>query len=607
MCGITGFTGKTKALPFLLQGLERLEYRGYDSAGITLVKDKDLYTFKAKGKLKDLKEAIPEEKCLEQTGIGHTRWATHGVPSQLNAHPHTNTDNTISLVHNGIIENYAELKERLLKDGYVFQSETDSEVVVHLLDQNYKKHQGNMKDALLETVQKLEGSFALCIVSVFEPDRVYVAKKESPMVLGKDENGTFCASDAAALIAYTKDILVLEDGQIAILDGKNISLFDFQNHELEQKWIHVPYDVQAAQKGGFDSYMRKEIHEQPHAVKETLRGRINAKGVVMPEIDDLKIDWDHVSRVYFVACGTAYHACFYAKQLLQKSLNVHVGVEPASEFRYQEPIIDANTICIFVSQSGETADTLAALKLAKAHNAYIIAITNVLGSSISRYADTTIYTCAGPEISVASTKAYTTQLVLLTCLDIKLADCMHAPMKDKKIILQDLKRLPSIIEETLAMEPKMEELAQLLENQHDAYFIGRQMDYPTALEGALKLKEISYVHADAYYAGELKHGPIALIEKDTVVVTLATQEDIAQKTFSNMEETVARGACVIVLTTQDIPVKGFEHVIRIPNVTPELANVPCAVLLQEFAYYTAKLKGRDIDQPRNLAKSVTVE
>lgn len=608
MCGITGFTGKESALPFLLQGLERLEYRGYDSAGITLVDHEKMTTYKAKGKLADLKKIIDPEACPQCAGIGHTRWATHGVPSQLNAHPHSNADSTISLVHNGIIENYQKIKKDLLARGYVFRSETDSEVVVHLLDSWYRRLNGDMEEALRHTVRELEGSFALCIVTTYIPDKVFVAKKESPMVIGRTADSSFCGSDATALIAYTKEVLVLEDGQIAVLSADGIKVTDFDGNPAEQAWISIPYDIEAAQKGGYDSYMMKEIHEQPRAVRETLRGRLSPEGkILMPELDQLPVRWNELKRIYFIACGTAYHACIYAKTLLQKAVHVTCIAEPASEFRYEEPVLDRDTLCIFVSQSGETADTLAAVKLAKAEGAHTFAVTNVLGSSLARAADATVYTCAGPEIAVASTKAYTTQLVLLACIDIRLSELLGGRMPDKERIITDLNNLPAVLDRTLDMEPMMERLAVLLQDQRDAYFIGRQLDYPTALEGALKLKEISYIHADAYYAGELKHGPIALIEKDTVVMALATQAEIAAKTFSNIQETIARGARVIIITGPDIPVSGFENVLRLPEIAPQLIDIPAAVLLQQFAYFAAVNKGCDIDQPRNLAKSVTVE
>ena len=607
MCGITGYTGSGKALPFLLQGMKCLEYRGYDSAGITLVGEA-LTTWKAKGRITELERMIDPALCPEHTGIGHTRWATHGVPSQLNAHPHNNMDDTISIIHNGIIENYMELKRELLGKGYVFASETDSEVVVHLIDDCWKNCGQDMLKALQKAVHRLQGSFALCVVTTYDPTRIYCLKKESPLVLGHSAEGSYCASDPTALLAGTREILAMEDGQIAVLSKDRIDLYDFDGQEVPAVFVHYPYDAESAQKGGYDSFMQKEIHEQPHAIRETLRGRFDADNrLIMEEIDSLGLNWSHLHRVYFIACGTAYHASIYGKTLLQRAAHISCIAETASEFRYEDPIVDEHTLCIFISQSGETADTLAAVRLAKERHAATVALTNVLGSSISRMCDATVYTCAGPEIAVASTKAYTTQLVMLVCLDLKIAEKLKAVFPEEEKLIRSLKSLPETVEKTLEQEETMKEYAQLLIHQHDAYFIGRQLDYPTALEGALKLKEISYVHADAYYAGELKHGPIALIEPETVVVAIATQKDVAAKTFSNMQETLARGANVIFITDQDTDAQDFARVIRIPACMEELAPVPAAVLLQELAYFTAEGKGCDIDKPRNLAKSVTVE
>ncbi len=605
MCGITGFTGKQPALPFLLQGLSRLEYRGYDSAGVTLVNSRKLKTWKTKGRLKEL-EGLLSKDLTQSCGIGHTRWATHGVPSNMNAHPHMNEACTISVVHNGIVENYAVLKEELIGEGYKFHSDTDSEVIVQLLDYYYQK-KPVMKDALIKTVKRLEGSYALCITSIFEPNTIYVAKKESPMVLGKSKEGTFCASDAPALLAYTTEILPLQDGQMAILNKDSLEVFDAKGKPAEQNWIHYPYDVQSAQKGGYDSFMMKEIHEQPSVIRETLRGRFRGNKVVLPKLDELNADWSEITQTIFIACGTAYHACIYANTLYQRYTGKVSMVMPASEFRYCNPNVDEHTLCIFVSQSGETADTLAALKLARAKGCVTLAVVNVLGSSIARQTDAVLYTAAGPEIAVASTKAYTTQLVLLYVLILKLAEVYGIKVKGISRIIKDLKRLPELTEEVLKFEPVVKKYAKMLTDQRDAYFIGRQLDYPSALEGALKLKEVSYVHADAYYAGELKHGPIALIEKDTVVIALATQPDIAGKTISNIKETVARGARVILITDTAMDAREFKYVIRIPDIAPELMAVPSAVITQLFAYYAAKEKGCDIDKPRNLAKSVTVE
>ena len=487
------------------------------------------------------------------------------------------------MVHNGIVENYSALREELVKKGYHFQSETDSEVIVLLLDEYYRESH-DLFSALKKTLKRLNGSWALCVVSVFEPDTIYVAKKESPMVLGKTAESTFCASDAPALLEYTKDILPLNDGDMAILKPGSLELFDENGRRKEPHFIRFPYDIQSAQMGGYDSFLLKEIHEQPNAIRETLRGKLKARRISLPEVEGLDADWQSISQLVWIGCGTAYHACLYADHLAKQMTGLSSSAIPASEFRYSNPRVGKDTLCIFVSQSGETADTMAALKLAKAKGCITIGIVNVLGSSIARLAHTVVYTCAGPEISVASTK-----------------------VKGITKKIENLKNLPDAVEQTMKYQDTMRDLAGLLKDQRDAYFIGRQLDYASALEGALKLKEISYVHADAYYAGELKHGPIALIEKHTVVMALATQPEVAMKTISNIEETIARGAEVILVTGKDYEGEQFSHVIRIPEVSSDLAPVLTAVILQLFAYFTAKEKGCDIDKPRNLAKSVTVE
>lgn len=606
MCGITGFTGSKAALPFIMQGLQKLEYRGYDSAGVTLADENGLYTCKVSGRLDRLKEELEKSSHLQTCGIGHTRWATHGVPSQLNSHPHSNLKDTISLVHNGIIENYLSLKAELLSKGYAFQSQTDTEIIVHMLDDAFYNGGQDMMKALLEVLPRLKGSFALCIIYKGESDRIYVAKKESPMILGRNDEGSICASDAPALLSYTDKILPLKDEQIAILSPKEIWVYDFIGNVCDQEWIDAPYDMQAAQKDGYDSFMLKEIHEQPKAIKETLRGRLSEQDIQMPELDELNIDWNSLDRIWFVACGTAYHACLSASLQLQRMISLPVSVLPASEFRYGDPHLNEHSLAVFVSQSGETADTIAAVKLAKEKHCSSIGIVNVLGSSLSRLTDICLYTCAGPEISVASTKAYTTQLVLLCCLCEKLVEKIEGHRSDPQLI-KDLHQLPEEIHEVLDLEDTMKGYASFLKEKRDAYFIGRQLDHPVALEGSLKLKEISYVHADAYYAGELKHGPIALIEDGTVVIAIATQKDVASKTISNIQETLARGSKVLLITTDSIPADGFDHVVRIRGISASLMPVLVIVILQFLAYYTAVLKGCDIDKPRNLAKSVTVE
>lgn len=605
MCGITAFSGKEEALPFLLQGLHKLEYRGYDSAGVTLVDKDKLFTIKAKGRLQNLVDRLDQAVPSGCVGIGHTRWATHGVPSNLNSHPHTNNDNTISLVHNGIIENYRELKEKLIAKGYTFHSETDSEVVVHLLDSYY---QGDMLEALRKVIDRIEGSYALCIVSTLEPDTIYVTKKDSPLVLGINDEASFGASDIPALLDYTKDVYFIEDYEIAKLCKNKITFYDHQGNTINKKTTHIPYDNEAAQKGGYDTFMLKEIHEQPYAISETLRGRVEGEDqIILPELDSLKDRFATFNKVYFVACGTAYHACLSGANILERLTGIPTFTQAASEFRYGDPIIDEKTLCIFVSQSGETADTMAALRLAKEKKATTLAIANVLGSSISREAEATIYTCAGPEIAVASTKAYTTQVIVLLLLAIYIAQSLGKEDEIYKDLIKGIAKLPQQIEDILKDEKIFENYANYLKDQHDAYYIGRSLDYASVLEGALKLKEVSYIHADAYIAGELKHGPIALIENGSVVIAVATQPHIAAKTISNIQETIARGAKVILFTLEGEEVGNVNETYYTPNVNPILQAVLVAIPLQLIGYYAAKIKGCDVDKPRNLAKSVTVE
>ena len=603
MCGITAYAGTSPALPFLMQGLEKLEYRGYDSAGVTLAGNHELITIKAKGRLAELEARLSENIWPQTTGIGHTRWATHGIPSNLNSHPHMNESGTIAIVHNGIIENYQPIRGFLTDQGCRFQSDTDSEVIVHMLDYYY---QGDMLEALKKTVRYLQGSFALCVVCADESDTVYTVRKESPMVLGMCEGASFCASDIPALLACTREIIPMEDNQIAVLRPDGIALYDFEGRRQTPQWQTITYDVQAAQKGGYDTYMQKEMHEQPYVISETLRGRLDDTQIRFPELDET--DLSDIHRIYLIACGTAYHAGCYAQYLLRQWLpHIPSSCIPASEFRYGSYPADSHTLCLFISQSGETADTLAALKDARAKGALCVAIANVLGSSLCRQADLSLYTCAGPEIAVASTKAYTTQLVLLAALMLYLADRMGGKVQDRDRFAADLARMPQCCEKMLELDDIMEACAQDLKDRQDAYFIGRQLDHVSVLEGALKLKEVSYVHADAYYAGELKHGPIALIDDGTFVLAVATQPDVAMKTISNVQETAARGAKVTLITAPGIDAKGFERVIEIYDVHPYLTSVPVTVLLQQLAYHAAVVKGCDVDKPRNLAKSVTVE
>ena len=600
MCGITAYVGHQDALTFLLQGLEKLEYRGYDSAGVTILGDQKLTTVKTKGRLQDLVTILKDQPLHGHVGIGHTRWATHGVPSNLNSHPHSNADETISIVHNGIIENYRELKDELMAHGYTFQSETDSEVVVQMLDYYYSD---DLLAATRQTLARIEGSYALCILSTHEPDKIIVARKDSPLIIGEAQGAYVAASDIPALLEYTKNVYFLEDNELAVLKADSITFYNQQGQAIQKESVEIPYDLEAAQKDGYDTFMLKEIYEQPHAIAETLRGRIHENKVYLDELQN--IDFNQYHQVYYVACGTAYHASLCGSQVLQKLTRLPVTAMVASEFRYNDPLIDEKTLAIFVSQSGETADTLAALRLAKSQGATTIAIANVLGSTISRDADYVLYTCAGPEIAVASTKAYTTQLVLLILLACYIADRLGFVLDAK--LLEELPHISDHIAHLLEDHERFAKYAKLLEDQRDAYFIGRNLDYASVLEGALKLKEVSYVHADAYVAGELKHGPIALIEEGSVVIAVATQPQIASKTINNIQETIARGARVVLFTTAGQEVKNVANTYYLPEVPAVLQTILVAIPLQLIAYYTACIKGCDVDKPRNLAKSVTVE
>jgi glucosamine--fructose-6-phosphate aminotransferase (isomerizing) len=604
MCGITAFTGKEEALPFLMQGLSKLEYRGYDSTGITLVNSKQLLTFKTKGRLSNLSAVLKENQPKGCTGIGHTRWATHGIPSNLNSHPHTNESNTISLVHNGIIENYKELKDELLKKKYTFISDTDSEVIVHLIDSLYH---GDLKETIKEVTTILKGSYALCIISSLEPDTIYITKKDSPIVIAKNDNACFAASDIPAILDYSKEVYFLEDLEMAQLTPNTITFFDAFGNRINKEIITIPYDNEAAQKGGFDTFMHKEIFDQPHVIKETMRGRIQNNTIYLEELENITIDFSNFNNVYFVACGTAYNACLSEAPIFEKMTGIPTHCQVASEFRYNDSIINEKTLAIFVSQSGETADTMAALRLAKQKGATTLAIANVIGSSLSREALASIYTWAGSEIAVASTKAYTTQCIVILLLSMYVAQKLGNTITDYEDILHQLQSISDSITAILKDKDIFKKQAALLVSKQDAYYIGRGLDYASVLEGSLKLKEVSYIHADAYMAGELKHGPIALIEPDTIVIAVASQPNIASKTISNIQETVSRGAHVILFTTSEQEIPNVSDVYHLPNVHPILQPIVVAIPLQLLAYYTAKGKGCDIDKPRNLAKSVTVE
>jgi glucosamine--fructose-6-phosphate aminotransferase (isomerizing) len=589
MCGITGCIQSTPALPFLLEGLEQMEYRGYDSAGITLMGE-GLVTIKEKGRLSSLIEKTAGKILPQTVGIGHTRWATHGIPDVLNAHPHTNAKETISIVHNGIIENHAELRQELEAKGYVFRSQTDSEVIVHLLDSLY---QGDFLEALVACARRLVGSFALCAICLDDSDSLYVLKSESPMIVSRTEFGSCCASDIPALAGCCTETLVLEDGQVAVLHRNSIELYDFDGHEGKQNWQPIRCRKEEAAKNGWSTFMEKEMHEQPHALKETLRQLNQSLADVLDPFKGLDLD-----EVHLIGCGTSLHAAMHGEFLFRQGGFRHVLSQAASEYRYGNQFADGRTLCIFISQSGETADTLAAAKKALASGARTLAVTNVLDSSLARVCGRVLYTCAGPEISVASTKAYTTQLFVLSMAAVYLAK------ESLDALVPDLKRMDKIVQEALDVCPRLEELGQTLGSRRDVYFLGRGLDAPVVMEGALKMKEVSCIHADAYLAGELKHGPIALIEEGTAVLALAAAGE-RKKTLSNLAETKARGAFVILA--------GFEEdgcadaFLPLPKVHPWLAAIPAVVYFQKLALECAKKKGCDPDKPRNLAKSVTVE
>ena len=610
MCGIVGFTGDMQAAPILLDGLSKLEYRGYDSAGIA-VRDgeKETEVIKAKGRLKVLAEKTNGGESVPGTcGIGHTRWATHGEPSETNAHPHISDDGNVVAVHNGIIENYQELKDKLIRKGYSFYSATDTEVAVKLVDYYYKKYLGTPVDAINHALIRIRGSYALAMMFRDYPGEIYVARKDSPMILGVDGENSYIASDVPAILKYTRNVYYIGNLEMARVRKGEITFYNLDGDEIQKELKTVEWDAEAAEKAGFEHFMMKEIHEQPYAISETLRGRVEDNDrIILPELEILKERITTFNKVYFVACGTAYHACLSGANIMERLTGIPTFTQAASEFRYGDPIIDEKTLCIFVSQSGETADTMAALRLAKNKGCTTIAVANVLGSTISREAEATIYTCAGPEIAVASTKAYTTQVIVLLLLAMYVAQTLGKENDIYKDIINGIAKLPKQIENILKDEPLFEKYANYLKNQKDAYYIGRSLDYTSVLEGALKLKEVSYIHADAYIAGELKHGPIALIEEGSVVIAVATQPHIASKTISNIQETIARGAKVILFTLTGEEVGNVDETYYMPDVNPILQAVLVAIPLQLISYYAAKLKGCDVDKPRNLAKSVTVE
>ena len=614
MCGIVGYIGNKKAKEILINGLLCLEYRGYDSAGMaTLEKDK-IVVAKEKGRVINL-ETLPVVSSLEGTiGIAHTRWATHGKPSKENAHPHMDNSNTFAVVHNGIIENYADLRKFLTDNGYSFISQTDTEVVPNLIHHYFSTDKSandvnKFLRAVKNAVSDLKGSYALEIITPLYPDMVIVVRKDSPLVIGKGDGENFIASDIPAVLRYTKNFYLLDDNEFAVIYKDKINFYD-GNLTIHNKEIkNIEWDASSSEKDGYEDYMLKEIYEQPTAIRETIGSRFKIGECC--SFDDINISKDYLqslNKVFIVACGTAMHAGLVGKNVIEKLCRIPVEVDIASEFRYRNPIIDEKTLCIFVSQSGETADTLAALRLSKSKGAKTLAISNVIGSSITRDADYTIYTHAGPEIAVASTKAYTSQVCLLAILGMYFAEVLESCSKDEiEKLKADILDLPAKIEAVLENSEKIKEFANKVYTEKDMFFLGRSNDYNVALEGSLKLKEISYIHSEAYAAGELKHGPIALIENGVTVIGIITNKDLIEKSISNIQEVITRGARTLIITNQVLPNHNFNYVINIPETNELLSPILSIIPLQLLSYYISKSKGLDVDKPRNLAKSVTVE
>ena len=613
MCGIVGYIGTKKACPILLAGLTRLEYRGYDSAGISTVEKNGLSIMKDKGRVKNLSNLDGIDKLEGTIGIAHTRWATHGKPSKENSHPHQDNSKTFSVVHNGIIENYNELRKFLTDKGYTFYSQTDTEVVPNLIHYYITKDTENDDLKFLRAVRNacldLKGSFALEVISSLYPDNMIVVRQDSPLVIGTCEDEKYLSSDIPAILSYTKDFYLLNDLEFVVLTKDSAKFYDKDLNEIEKETQSIEWNATAAEKEGYDDFMLKEIYEQPTAIRETIGSKVNVNSKC--EFDELKFTKEYLSslnKIYIVACGTAMHAGLTGKNSIEKLCRIPTEVDIASEFRYRDPIVDDKTLCIFLSQSGETADTIAALKLSKEKGAKTIAITNVIESSITREADYSIYTHAGPEIAVASTKAYTSQVVLMTILSIYFAEILETADED---LLVDIKKsileLPKKIDEVLKCNKKIEEFAKQIYQERDIFFLGRGIDETVAKEGSLKLKEISYIHSESYAAGELKHGPIALIENGITVISIMTDENLVKKTVSNIQEVITRGAKTLVVTNQDIDKNMFDEVITIPKTDCFISPILSVIPLQLLAYYISKEKGLDVDKPRNLAKSVTVE
>ena len=608
MCGIVGYIGDNQAAPILLEGLEKLEYRGYDSAGVAVFSENGIRVAKAKGRLRVLSELIEGGKAVAGTlGIGHTRWATHGAPSDVNSHPQTSEGGKFAVVHNGIIENYLYLKNHLMRRGVQFVSETDTEVVAQMLEY-YDR--GNILETIAKVISKVEGSYALGIISTEYPDRLFCVRKDSPLIIGVGAGENFIASDIPAILSHTRDIYRLKDNEIAVLTRDAVEFFNPDAEPVEKTIEHIEWDIEAAEKGGYEHFMMKEICEQPKAVRDTIAPRIRNGRIVLDDITLTAEQLKSFTKICIVACGTAYHVGVVAKYAFEELLRIPVEVDVASEFRYRKPIIDERTLMIIISQSGETADTLAALREAKRAGCRVLSIVNVVGSTIANESDDVIYTWAGPEISVASTKAYSTQLAVIYLLTLYIGEKLgRLSAEELDRYIDELQQIPELIEKMLAHKENIQFFASRYFNAGDMYFIGRNVDYAASLEASLKLKEISYIHSEAYAAGELKHGPISLIEDGTLVIALATDGRLFDKMMSNIREVKARGAVVLGLATEDRTeiAEQTDMVFYIPKISPFMLPSLSVIPMQLFAYYVASMKGCDIDKPRNLAKSVTVE
>ena len=608
MCGIVGYVGEKQAAPILLDGLSKLEYRGYDSAGIAVFDGEKINMTKSKGRLKVLEEITHDGATMPGVlGIGHTRWATHGEPSDVNAHPHLNKDGTIAVVHNGIIENYLKLKKKLVNKGYEFVSDTDTEVIAHLLDYYYD---GNPLRAITKVMHRMEGSYALGIIFKDFPDELYAVRKDSPLIVGHTETGSIIASDVPAVLKYTRDVYFIENEEIVRMEKDSMEFFNVDEEQIEKESVHIDWDVDAAEKGGYEHFMLKEMYEQPKAITDTFSPRIKGNDIVIEELNMTDDDIRAVKKLMIVACGSAYHADVTGKYVFEGIARIPVEVDLASEFRYRDPILEEGTLVIVISQSGETADSLAALRESHERGVKVLGIVNVVGSSIAREADNVMYTWAGPEIAVATTKAYSCQLIALYLLAIKFAKA-RGQITDTEVknYIEDLKRLPDQVELLLNNKNRIQKFANRYLAAKDVFFIGRGIDYAISLEGSLKLKEISYIHSEAYAAGELKHGTISLIEEGTLVTAVLTQDDLFKKMISNIVEVRTRGAFVLAVTTEgnDEVKKAADYVIYIPRTNKYFTNSLAIIPLQLFGYYISVGRGCDVDKPRNLAKSVTVE